>query len=195
MPVFFPSAGTWGFEFLITPKENRNESHKILFQLDVGQHSIAPNVGDQAPLTPSRTILDETDIKALTSDPMPEPGLYRISITEALRQDRPFLLVFSTPAFCHSRICAPAVEVVKAVWREYVDRIDAIHVEVFENPDEPFELRESSAFIAWGLPSVPWVFVIDRSGQITARFEGTVTEVEVRTEIQRLLYEEANKFS
>jgi glutathione peroxidase-family protein len=81
------------------------------------------------------------------------------------------------------------VEVVKEVWRSYAAQIDAIHVEVFENPAEPDALREAPAFLAWNLPSEPWVFVVDGDGRITARFEGTITEAELRGEVRRLVGE------
>ena len=105
-------------------------------------------------------------------------------IAEALEQGRPLLLAFATPAFCHSRTCAPVLNTVKTVWREFSDRINGIHIEVFENPDNPQRLVESEAFVAWRLPSEPWVFVIDADGVIRYAFEGAVTEAELRSAVE-----------
>jgi hypothetical protein len=187
VPAFFPTAGIWGLDFSITADGGPELPQTVLFRVEVRERGAAPRVGELAPSVRSRTLFDEPDIRALSSDLTPEPGLYQVSIDEAIQRDRPFVVIFATPAFCHSRTCGPSVEVVKTVWRSYAARIDAIHVEVFENPTEPDALREASAFLEWNLPSEPWVFVIDGDGRITARFEGTVTEAELRGEVRRLV--------
>ncbi len=190
VPAYFPRAGTWGIEFAIAPAEesfDEDEAEIVLFRLAVRERRAAPVAGDAAPATPSRTLLDEPDLARLTSDPRPEPGLYQLSIDDALANGRPLLLVFATPAFCHSRTCAPAVDVVKAVWRDHAADLDAIHVEVFENPHEPSALVESAAFLAWHLPSEPWVFVIDAGGVIVAAYEGSVTDRELRGDVEGIV--------
>lgn len=126
-------------------------------------------------------------VGSLATVPRPEPGLYEVSIVEALAQGRPLIVAFSTPAYCHSRTCGPTLEVVKEAWRDYAGRVNAIHVEVFENPQEPEALRESAAFKEWRLPSEPWVFVIGGDGRIAARFEGTVTARELREAVEAAL--------
>ena len=180
VPAYFPRGGTWGIEFAIAPADepfDEDEAEIVLFRLAVREQRAAPVAGDAALATPSRTLLDEPDLGRLTSDPRPEPGLYQLSIDDALANGRPLLLVFATPAFCHSRTCAPTLDVVKAVWRDHAADLDAIHVEVFENPHEPSALAESAAFLAWDLPSEPWVFLM---GTIVAAYEGSVTDRELR---------------
>ena len=189
VPAFFPTPGTWGLDFRITPDAGPELPQTVLFRVEVRERGAAPRVGELAPSVASRTLADESDIRALTSDLSPEPGLYQVSIDEALERDRPLVVIFATPAFCHSRTCGPSVEVVKEVWRSYAAQIDAIHVEVFENPAEPEALREAPAFLEWNLPSEPWIFVVDGAGRITARFEGTITEAELRGEVRRLVGE------
>ena len=45
---------------------------------------------------------------------------------------------------------------------------------------ETFEdLRISEAVSAWGLPSEPWVFVMDGQGRVSSRFEGALGEGEI----------------
>ena len=188
VPALFAHAGTWGVEFSIRSMEG-SEAATVRFRLAVREEPTAPGVGEPAPRSVSRTLADEPAIERLTSDPQPEPGLYQVSIEEALARPRPLIVAFATPAYCHSRTCGPTLAVVKAVWREYAGRVDAIHVEVFENPHEPTALREAAAFLAWGLPSEPWVFVVDGAGRVAARYEGTITETELRADVRRLLGE------
>ena len=187
VPVQFARAGVWGVEFQITPPAG--EAVLVNFRLSVRVESQAPGLGEQAPASLSRSLGDEPAIERLTSDPAPEPGLYQQRIDEALLTGQPLIVAFVTPAFCHSRTCGPTLEVVKSVWRAQAPAVQAIHVEVFENPHEPNQLRESAAFLEWDLPSEPWVFVIDSAGTITARFEGTITVQELSDAVEAVLAE------
>lgn len=186
VPVRLDAAGVWGI-LLDLSADDVEESVRLRFS--VRERAAAPSVGEQAPKTESRTRADVSALSEITSDPEPEPGLYAVSIAEALAMERPLIVTFATPAFCHSRTCAPVLESVKAVWREWSAQVTAIHVEVFENPQEPSRLAESEAFAAWRLPSEPWVFVIDASGVIRYAFEGAVTELELRSALEWIVQE------
>jgi len=41
-----------------------------------------------------------------------------------------------------------------------------------------------AATIEWGLPSEPWIFVVDRDGLVTASFEGIVSEEELQAAVE-----------
>ena len=181
VPVRLTSAGLWGL--LLEMSSNRaNESVRLRFS--VRERQAAPGVGERAPSVDSLTRDDVPDLAELTSDPDPEPGLYAMSISDALTLGRPTIIAFATPAFCHSRTCAPVLDAVKEVWREFSAETTGIHVEVFENPDDPSQLVEAEAFVAWRLPSEPWVFVVDAGGVIRYAFEGAVTETELRSAVE-----------
>ena len=180
-PVQLTSPGLWGV-LLEMISDARQETVRLRFS--VRERQAAPRVGERAPSVNSRTRDDVSALAELTSDPQPEPGLYVTSISEALEQERPLLLAFATPAFCHSRTCAPVLDAVKSVWREFSARVVGIHVEVFENPHQPSRLVEAEAFQAWRLPSEPWVFVIDARGVIRYAYEGVVTEAELRSAVE-----------
>lgn len=186
-PVQLESAGLWGM-LLEIASDHTADTVRVRFS--VRERAAAPGIGEQAPSVASRTRADVSSFFELTSDPEPEPGLYAMSIAEALALDRPLLLAFATPAFCHSRTCAPVLDAVKAVWRDHSDSVTGIHVEVFENPDNPSLLIESEAFVAWRLPSEPWVFVIDETGVIRYAFEGAVTEAELRSAVEWVVQDE-----
>ena len=185
-PVRLTHAGEWGIAFAIESAdgETREEAR---FRFSVRERSAAPVKGDAAPAVESRTLTDVMSLSELSSDPRPEPGLYQLSLAAALEEGRPILLVFATPAFCHSRACAPVLEVVKAVWRARAEELIGVHVEVFENPQEAEALREAEAFAAWELPSEPWVFVIDGAGRVYSSYEGAVTEAELARDVDEVL--------
>ncbi len=188
-PVQLDAAGLWGL-LLEMSSEEGEEQARIRFS--VRERPAAPSLGEPAPSVDSRTRSDVESLFELTSDPDPEPGLYALSIADALAQQRPLLLAFATPAFCHSRTCAPVLDAVKTVWREFSGTINGIHIEVFENPQDPQRLMESEPFVAWRLPSEPWVFVIDGGGVIRYAFEGAVTEAELRSAVEWVVQDEAD---
>lgn len=181
VPVQLSAAGLWG---MLIEMESGGNAEVARLRFSVRGRQAAPRVGDLAPSVESRTRADVATLAELSSDRDPEPGLYAISIAEALELERPLLLAFATPAFCHSRTCAPVLDSVKTVWRAFASEISGIHVEVFQNPTEIARLIESAAFVAWRLPSEPWVFVIDRDGVIRYAFEGAVTDTELRSAVE-----------
>lgn len=186
VPVRLTRAGEWGIAFEISSAAGARRE-QARFRFSVRERSAAPQKGEAAPSVESRTLADVGSLRELSSDPNPEPALYQLSIAEALQQGRPLVVAFATPAFCHSRTCAPVLEVVKSVWRARAAQLLAVHVEVFENPHEPQSLREAEAFRAWDLPSEPWVFVIDAQGRIYSSYEGAVTEAELAQDVDEVL--------
>ena len=189
VPVRLTSAGLWGLEFEI--RSCCAEPGVTRLRFSVRERSAAPSVGEAALRTNSRTRDDVQSLAQLTSDPDPEPGLYQHSIADALDLGKPLILIFATPAFCHSRTCGPALEAVKTVWREFAPELTGVHVEVFENLAETERLVEAEAFVAWRLPSEPWVFVIDGGGVIRYAFEGSATEAELRSAVAWVLQDGA----
>ena len=86
---------------------------------------------------------------------------------------KPVVLLFATPALCQSRICGPVVDVAEQVKSENPDKdVAFIHQEVYVDNDTTKGLREPLR--RFNLPSEPWLFVVDKSGTITARLEGSI---------------------
>ena len=183
VPVRLPRSGEWGIAFDIDDGEQRAQ---LRFRFSVRERPAAPAKGDPAPASPTRSLAD-APLAQLSSDLNPEPALYQLSLADALALRRPLLLVFATPAFCHSRACAPVLEVVKTVWRARAAELIALHIEVFENPHQPDQLREAPAFIEWNLPSEPWIFVIDHQSRIYTAYEGAAAEAELTQDIDEAL--------
>ncbi len=145
-----------------------------------------PEVGETVPASETRT-WPEFELKAITTDPDPEPGFYEMTVAEAISNGSPALIVFATPAFCQTAVCGPTMEIVKQAV-EGRSGFDVVHVEIFENVDSAGEGRliEVPAVIEWGLPSEPWVYVVDADGIATARFEGAVSPAELATALDAL---------
>ncbi|MCB0216664.1 MAG: copper resistance protein CopC [Chloroflexi bacterium] len=181
----FDRPGVWGAEFEIRlPDGSRPAPQRLRFP--VSQVPASPGLGEPAPPTENRTLADGLDIAALTSDPAPDPDLYRMTVDAAAASGRPTVLVFATPAFCQTRLCGPVVDEIKALKADYGDRANFIHIEVYQR-FEPLEFADEMA--DWGLSTEPWVFVLDHEGRVAARLEGSVTRAELEPILAGLLGE------
>ncbi len=189
--VDFDEAGQWSAQALL---ERAGEQLTVSISFPVAADGPVPNVGEPAPPSDTLTLADAPDYLGLSTDPDPEPGMYQLSVADALETGRPLVVVFATPAFCETRFCGPVVDNVQEVYPEFADRVNFVHI-------EPFELDEqnglvsgpngaplpSTATVEWSLPTEPWVFVIDASGIISVRYEGTVSADELRDALQAIV--------
>src|SRR5690606_14994210 len=99
----------------------------------VADDTAMPQVGEPAPAVATRTG-DDNPLEEITTDPQPEPDFYRLSLDDALDDDRPTVVIFATPAFCTSATCGPVLETAKQVQADHPG-VDFLHVEIYENLD------------------------------------------------------------
>ncbi|WKZ83692.1 MAG: hypothetical protein QY307_05475 [Acidimicrobiia bacterium] len=147
------------------------------FPVQVNARPATVAVGDDAPRSQTPTLAD-APLSEITSDDDPEPDLYRMSVADAVTSGRPSVIVFATPAFCTTATCGPTLDGVAAMAPDHPG-VNFVHVEVFTNLLDPANLVVAPAVMEWGLPTEPWVFVVDATGVVTARFEGVVTPEEL----------------
>ena len=139
-------------------------------------------MGIQPPLTPNKTVQDVSDPSELTSSSTPDLDLYQHRIEEIVDNGRPALVVFASPAFCTSPTCGPQVETVEGIKDQYQADVDFIHIEVYDNPHalqgDLGRGEYAPAVRAWGLSEIEdylnesWVFILNRDGNITRKYEG-----------------------
>jgi hypothetical protein len=177
-----PQAGYWGFRALITMEDGSQEQAQ--FTVQVMEHSSSPAVGSEAPASQNRTLKTEPDIHNLSSGAEPNPGLYEMTVAEAISSGRPTVVVLATPGFCTSQLCAPVVDSVEAVYPEFKDRVNFIHLEIYKDFDP---LVESDEVKEWKLTSEPWTFVLDRQGKVAAKFGGPLGSKELTESLSSLL--------
>ncbi len=140
--------------------------------------------GDPAPASETRRAAEFPDLSVITSDPEPDPAMYQLSVAEAVSDGTPAVIVFATPAFCTSAACGPLLDQVKALRPGYPG-IDFVHVEIYDDlqVEAVEDLTTVPAVTEWGLPSEPWVFVVDDAGNVTASFEGAASDAELQAAI------------
>lgn len=178
----FDHAGKWGAEVSIEGR-GVDETVRIGFEVIPEPSSVA--LGAVPPATDTPTVGDVRRLSQITTDPHPDPSFYRLSIDDALKANRPFVVVFATPKFCQSAVCGPTLDIVQSVAEDF-PKFNFIHVEVYENLDDPSNLKVVPAVKDWGLPSEPWVFVMGLNGEVVAKYEGVVGEDELREELSAL---------
>ena len=160
---------------------------------DVTAHGAAIQVGERAPKSDSLTLGEvDGDLAKISSDQHPVKRFYTTSIADAVAAKKPFILIFATPLFCRSGQCGPTLDRVKLV--------AAAHPNVTVINVEPYELRYQdgglqpvvdaqnvpipvAATVEWGLPSEPWIYVVDADGIVRASFEGIVSETELEAAV------------
>lgn len=180
--VEFGTAGQWGAEVMVTG-EGLDETVNASF--DVAEQGTTPPIGAAAPASVTPTGDDVKDLSEISTDEHPDPDFYRVSVKEALAAGDPFVLTIATPKFCQSAVCAPTLNVVKRTAKDFPG-VTFIHVEPYDNLDDPSKLKPVKTVREWGLPSEPWVFVVDAKGRVAAKFEGTVTQDELSEALKKL---------
>jgi hypothetical protein len=154
-----------------------------LLPVSVGEEASTPAPGDPAP--PSQTVTAaDAPLAEITTDTDPDPRFYELSIAEAVTSGRPSVIAFATPRFCTSQVCGPMMDILRAAAPAFPD-VNWVHVEVYSNLDDPANLEVVPAVEEWGLPTEPWVFVVDADGVVTDRFEGVVTAAEITAALGR----------
>ena len=168
----FDTPGTW--IVLVTPADAQPLEP---FPVTVYADHPVPAVGEAAPRSDTPTG-DEFPLAEISSDTDPDPRFYELSAADAVASGRPSVIVFATPAFCQSAVCGPTLDIVKSIADGHPD-VNFVHIEVYTNLDDPANLELVPSVTEWGLPTEPWVFVVDADGNVGARFEGVVTPGEI----------------
>ena len=82
-------------------------------------------------------------------------------------------------------MCGPVTAVVGDLYEQLGDRVRFIHLEPFDLDIARTDGRLvfGSTAREWNLETEPWVFVVDASGRVAARFEGLVSAAELEPAI------------
>lgn len=156
-------------------------------------------VGEQAPRSENLTVDDidgeevlpvMVDSRAQEADAeIPDEHLHQTTIAESIEDGRPVVAVFSTPVYCQTQFCGPITDVVGDIARQYDDRADFVHVEVWKDFQEA-ELNEAAA--EWIQPRdgssgrEPWTFLIDENGEIAARWDNVLDADDLIDRLEQL---------
>ena len=179
----FDAPGKWGAEVTITG-DGADERLRAGFQVE--PRATTPAIGDPAPSVDTPTAADvDGRLSKISTDPKPDPDFYKLSVDEAIAAESPFVVAFATPKFCASQTCGPTLQIVKQVADDFPE-VNFLHVEPYELPADATNLEPVRSVTEWGLPTEPWVFVVDGGGKVAAKFEGAISVPELDRALSKL---------
>lgn len=188
--VTFERAGFWAAQ-VTADLEDGKRSGRAMFE--VREDNVYPAVGERAPRTDNLTIHSEdapreaVDSRARDGAEIPDPQLHQMTIAESIRRGEPALVVFSTPVYCVSRFCGPITDMVAELERDYGDRANFIHVEIWRDFDDTVVNKGAAEWIYRKKDLLePWVYLIDATGEIAARFDNVATRPELEPLLEKL---------
>jgi hypothetical protein len=179
----FDTPGAWGLE--VTAQRPGKEAETQRMSVEVKADSAAPTVGTVAPQSKTPTDKDVQDLKVITSSTEPDARLYKMSVDQAVTSGKPSLILFATPGYCQTAVCGPGVDVLSKLTDTFGDKINPVHVEVYQLPYDGG--KQVPAMGEWGLQTEPWLFLVDKDGKVAGRYEGGITAQELEPEVAKLV--------
>ncbi len=154
-------------------------------------------VGDQAPSTPNLVRSDieaglapasALDSRLRSADAADRAEvLHTTRVDDAVAAGRPVVIAVTTPVYCVSLVCGPLTEYLVEVAGRFGDRADFVHIEVWEDFEEQ---RLSPAAAVWIQTAQggnePWVFLVDGTGTVVARWDNVVDPDELEAALSAL---------
>ncbi len=160
----------------------------------VTEEPAIPAPGQRAPRTENLTMRSKgvsgasIDSMAESGQGIPDPELHRWTIADAIRQGRPALVLFGTPAHCESQFCGPEVQELQRLAAEHPDRAVFIHVEIWKDYNAQIVNKAAADWLL--LPSgdlvEPWLFLIGADGRIAERWGPLFDTGEVESALEAL---------
>jgi hypothetical protein len=192
----FDRPGRWQLDISVDDGEFSGETDLVV---QVSDKVVVPDIGATPPLSQTKTLEGEGGLKTLTTDFTPDPDLYLVTVEQAIKDPKPDVIVFATPAFCTSPTCGPQVDTVAELKEAHRGEANFIHVEIYDNPDEIqgdlSRAKITGAVTEWGFDQIPgwfnesWTYVLDSQGRVHQKFEGFVTLEELEETLQNVLAE------
>jgi len=187
--VNFENPGIW----MLRIKGVDNEGNQFFGEtkFNVKPNSYTPAIDSKVPKSINKTLNDVENIDEISSSIDPDLNLYKITVLDAINNDFPTLVVFATPKFCMTQTCGPQVSIISNLRKKYVDQVNFIHIEIYENLNDIDgdiqKAKISPIVMEWGIVSEPYTFIIKRNGLLHSKFEGYTSENELSDAISRVL--------
>jgi hypothetical protein len=190
----FPDSGRYGAEFTTAATGGAPATVRLTF--DVQPTSPVIKVGDKAPASKNPILADVgNDAAKISTDATPDPALYTTSVAQAITDKKPFVVIFATPKFCKSAQCGPTLERIKPFVAKYPG-VTFINIEPYKlklvdgtlaaDLDANGDLQTTAVTDEWHLFSEPTVYVVDRTGTVTANFELIFSDTELTTALDAI---------
>jgi hypothetical protein len=173
--------GEWRIGALVRDGDSLQAS--VVPSVVVGKFNGIPEPGDKAPNVHTPTAQDVGGDLSKIDTREPPDSMHDQDLADVLGK-QPVVLLFATPALCQSRVCGPVVDVAEQVKAEHGDDVAFIHQEIYE--DNMFDKGLREQVKAYGLPTEPWLFVIDENGRIQTSLEGAFGPDELKQAVDHV---------
>ena len=185
--VDIPSPGWWGLAVSAETGGDTLVGSGSLAALDPGTTA---RLGAPAPAERTPTLDDASGVALrVTTDPLPDLRLSRVSTVDALAAGDPFVLVVDSARFKVTPACGKAIVLAKYLADRW-PKIPFIHLEPYRydvvtdtavlegSLAAPTLVPAADAWgiggAPWGAGSMPWVFVVDGDGIVRAKYQGVI---------------------
>lgn len=191
--VTFDGAGLWEVAVSADIAGFGQQTLTTHFQVTDQPQLLGP--GDEAFATKNLTVHSKgadpisIDSRALDGAPVPDRDLHEWTVADALRENRPVLLIVATPTYCESQFCGPDIDAVEQLAHTYGDRAVFIHIEVYKDfnaTDDADKFNEAA--LQWLEPvgTEPWMWLIGADGRIIDRWSPVWDPNQVGQELAKL---------
>jgi hypothetical protein len=178
----FDVAGKWGAQMEVKPNDG-SQPTSVDVPFDVLDKPITPGIGEVPPASRNDTAATNSNVSSLCSR-IPACPLHDKVIGDVLGNGRPLVVQFSTPAFCETRFCGPVLEVLLTQVPAYQDRVDFVHIEVWQD----FQLHQyRPAVQEWKLPGEPYTFFMGKDGKVVGKLEAIFSDEELTSALEQLV--------
>jgi hypothetical protein len=197
----FAEAGNWGVVVTVKPRDA--EAYQQRLNFTVVADSSVPLVGEPAPRSKNQTVHDAAIDEICSA--VPHDDMHEMTIADAVTSGKPTVILIAAPGFCPSFTCGPDLEMTQKLKAKYGDKANFVHIEApneiqshtHTGPVDPNHNQEEGhrgvakpqvqTAQEWGLKSEPWLFLVDKNGNIADRFEGGLTIQEVEPALVKIL--------
>jgi len=143
---------------------------------------LVPKIGDQLSRFESPTFADSRGVTPICTR-LPEPcPFHQLTLTEALNRNTAVAYLVGTPAHCSTGTCAPALEQLIQVAKEFGDRISVVHAEVYTDDTATVV---APAVRALNMTFEPVLFVANSRSKIVARLDAVFDAREISEALAR----------
>tara|TARA_Y100001970_G_scaffold270518_1_gene364504 strand:- start:346 stop:1278 length:933 start_codon:yes stop_codon:yes gene_type:complete len=146
-------------------------------------------VGETMRIAGTPTFADSAGFDPLCT--RPEPCLFHeVNLKDALANNRPTILLVSTPGFCQTSICGPVLELLIELPKN--SNWDVIHAEVYTEPKKIAEGTDLQKLISpviqtYGMNFEPCFIVAGSDNKVLARLDYAFDKSEMRKALDYLL--------
>ncbi len=152
------------------------------FQLSAANEVSVPVPGDQLPSVETATFDNPLGIDPVcTLTPKPCP-LHSISLSVALKSGKPVAYLLGTPAHCTTGTCAPALEELLDVAKEFANKAVFIHAEIYS---DKAATQIAPPVAAYYMTYEPALFVTNAKGILVDRLDAVFDGAEIRASLKK----------